>query len=130
MTSYASQSFLLIEKGLLSGRNSLNYQFKIVDCMAIWIAPLLDQKTPLIRPTGALTAEQVSTIEKHTKDINQYLQEQAIVFQQIASTILDLLYLKIKERTTMKEAWDMLEANFKKRSHMIIIELQKRLQDT
>jgi hypothetical protein len=97
--------------------------------MATWMALLLGQTT---RPAGAgaLTAEQVSAIKKHTKDINQYLQEQAIVFQQIASTILDLLYLKIKGRTTVKKAWDMLKADFEKRSCMIMIELQKQLQDT
>jgi gag-polypeptide of LTR copia-type len=87
---------------------------------------------PLTRPAGAgaLTAEQVSAIKKHMKEINEYLQEQAIVSQQIASTILDSLYLKIKKRTTVKEAWDMLKADFEKRSCMIMIELQKRLQDT
>ena len=62
--------------------------------------------------------------------MNQYSQEQAIDFQQIALTIPDLLYLKIKGRMTVKEAWDMLKADFKKRSRMIMIELQKWLQDT
>ena len=61
-----------------------------------------------------LTAEEVTQIEKHTKDLNQYLQEQAMVFQQIASTILDSLYLKIKGNLTMKESWDILKANFKR----------------
>ena len=78
----------------------------------------------------ASTEEQVSKIEEYTKDMNQYSQEQAIVFQQIALTIPDLLYLKIKGRMTVKEAWDVLKANFKKRSCMITIELRKRLQDT
>ena len=59
-----------------------------------------------------LTTEQVSLIEKYTKDLNQYLQEQAIVFQQIASTIPDSLYLKIKGKLTVKEAWDALTADF------------------
>ena len=77
-----------------------------------------------------LTTEQVSLIEKYTKDLNQYLQEQAIVFQQIASTIPDSLYLKIKGKPTVKEAWDALKADFERRSRMITIELRKRLQDT
>lgn len=57
----------------------------------------------------ALTAEEVSLVNKYTKNLNQYLQEQAVVFQQITSTILDLLYLKIKGKPTVKEAWDALE---------------------
>ena len=77
-----------------------------------------------------LTAEQVGLIEKYTKELNQYLQEQAIVFQQIASTIPDSLYLKIKGKPTVKEAWDALKADFERRSHMITIELRKQLHDT
>ena len=76
-----------------------------------------------------LTTEQVSLIEKYTKDLNQYLQKQDIVFQQIASTIPDSLYLKIKGKPTMKEAWDALKADFELRSRMITIELRKRLQE-
>ena len=47
---------------------------------------------PLPIPDGstASTKEQVSKIEKYTKDMNQYSQEQAIVFQQIASMIPDV----------------------------------------
>ena len=75
-------------------------------------------------------AEQVSAAEKYTRDISQYLQEQAIVFQQIALTIPDSLYLKIKGKPTVKEAWDTLKADFERRSHIITIELRKWLQDT
>ena len=52
-----------------------------------------------------MTKEEVSAIENYLKEISQYLQEQAMVFQQIASTILDSLYLKIKGKPTVKEAW-------------------------
>ena len=69
-----------------------------------------------------LTAEQVGLIEKYTKELNEYLQEQAIFFQQIALTIPDSLYLKIKGKPTVKEAWVPLKADFE-RSHMITIEL-------
>ena len=69
------------------------------------------------RPEGStLTMEEVSSIEKYAKDMNQYSQEQAIVFQQIASTIPDSLYLKIKGKATVKEAWDTLKADFEKQS--------------
>ena len=79
-------------------------------------------------PAGstALTAEQVSTFEKYTKDVSQYSQEQAIVFQAIASMIPHSLYLKIKGKPMVKEAWDVLKADFKRQSRMITIELQKK----
>ena len=58
------------------------------------------------RAEGAtmLTEEQVSAVNRYTKQIGQYLQEQVIVFQHITSTIPDSLYLKIKGKLTVKEA--------------------------
>ena len=86
---------------------------------------------PPTRPEGStLTEEEVSSNEAYMKNLSRHLQEQAIVFQQIASTIPDSLYLKIKGKPTVKEAWDALKNDFQKRSKMITIELQKRLQDT
>ena len=67
--------------------------------------------------------------ENYAKKLATYIQEEAIVFQQIASTIPDSLYLKIKGKLTVKEAWDALKADFEKRSRMITIELRKRLHE-
>ena len=51
-----------------------------------------------MRPEGTiLTADEVSEIKRYTKNLSQYLQEQAIVFQQIALMIPNSLYLKIKK---------------------------------
>ena len=70
---------------------------------------------PPTRPEGStLTAEEVSSNMQYERDLNKYLQEQAVVFQQIASTIPDSLYLKIKGKTTVKEAWETLKADFEK----------------
>ena len=80
--------------------------------------------------TTVPTAEQVSAIERYLREISQYLQEQAMVFQQIASTIPDTLYLKIKGKVMVKEAWDALKVDFEKWLCMITIELRKCLQDT
>ena len=85
--------------------------------------PLMDTEVE----DSALSPEEVSARQK---EMNRHLQEQAIVFQQIAATIPDSLYLKIKGKPTVKEAWDALKADFEKRSRMITIELRKRLQDT
>ena len=79
---------------------------------------------PPTRAVGAtLTEDEVRAIGKHAKDLNTYLQEQAIVFQQIASTIPDSLYLKIKGKPTVQQAWNVLKADFEKRSQMITVEL-------
>ena len=68
---------------------------------------------PPTRPEGStLTEEEVSSNETYARNLNRHLQEQAIVFQQIASTIPDSLYLKIKGKPTVKESWDALKADF------------------
>ena len=86
-----------------------------------------DMTTKPVEPTTtgatALTPEQVSARERYPKELSQYLQEQVIVFQQIASTIPDSLYLKIKEKATIKEAWDTLKTDFKQQLQMITIKL-------
>ena len=84
---------------------------------------------PTRSETSALTQEEVSMNLKYAKEYATYSQEEAIVFQQIASTIPDSLYLKIKGKPTVKEAWDALKADFEKRSQMITIELRKQLHD-
>ena len=43
--------------------------------------------------------------------------------------ILDLLYLKIRGKPTVKEAWDLLKSYFEKRSQMFIVDLRCQLQD-
>ena len=52
--------------------------------------------------------------DNYAKKLATYIQEEAIVFQQITSTIPDSLYLKIKGKLTVKEAWDALKADFEK----------------
>ena len=69
---------------------------------------------PMRSETSVLTQEEVSMNLKYVKEYATYSQEEAIVFQQIASTIPDSLYLKIKGKPTVKEAWDALKADFEK----------------
>ena len=69
---------------------------------------------PVMTGTTVPTAEQVSAIERYPREISQYLQEQAMVFQQITSMIPNTLYLKIKGKVMVKEAWDTLKVDFEK----------------
>ena len=86
---------------------------------------------PPTRPDNSvLTQEEVSMNNNYAKKLATYIQEEAIVFQQITSTIPDSLYLKIKGKLMVKEAWDALKADFEKRSQMITIELHKQLHET
>ena len=44
-------------------------------------------------------------------------------------TIPDSLYLKIRVKTTVKEAWDVLKVQFEMHSKMFMINQQKKLQE-
>ena len=70
------------------------------------------------------TAEEEEKITMYGDDLQEWFQKEAIVLQQVTSTILDLLYLKIRRKPTVKEAWDLLKSNFGKRSRMFMVDLR------
>ena len=74
------------------------------------------------------TLDEVSAKEAYHKAVSDWTQKEAIVLQQIVSTIPDALYLKIKGKT-VSEAWKVLKDDFEKRSRMFTIDLQRWLQD-
>ena len=72
--------------------------------------------------------DEVSTMEAYQKAVSDWTWKEAIVLQQIVSTIPDALYLKIKGKT-VSEAWKVLKDDFEKRSRMFTIDLRRQLQD-
>ena len=76
-----------------------------------------------------LTKDEQAAVTKFGTDLGEWMQKEAIVTQQIASTIPDSLYLKIKGKKSVKEAWDLLKDDFEKRSRMFTIDLRRRLQE-
>ena len=57
-------------------------------------------------------------------DLQEWFQKEAIVLQQVTSTILDSHYLKIRRKPTVKEGWDLLKSHFEKRSWMFMVYLR------
>jgi gag-polypeptide of LTR copia-type len=78
---------------------------------------------------GVTTPPKSDEIEAYKKELCEFTQNRAIALQQIASTIPDTLYLRIKGKVTVKDAWDALTKEFETRSHMFTIDLCRRLQD-
>ena len=63
-------------------------------------------------PAGReLTEEEKEKINTYKDDLKEWFQKEAIVSQQVMSMIPDSLYLKIREKLTVKEAWDLLKSN-------------------
>jgi len=81
------------------------------------------------QPFKSLTEDEQKVITTYKSNLREWIQKEAIVLQQIASTIPDSLYLKFKGKDTVKEAWDSLKSDFEKRSQMLMIDLRRRLQD-
>ena len=76
-----------------------------------------------------MTYEEKEHITTYKDILKECFQKEAIVSQQIAFTILDSLYLKIRGKPTVKEAWDLLKSDFEKKSQMFMVDLGHRLRD-
>jgi len=67
-------------------------------------------------------------LEKDWKmDLKVWQQGEAIVKQQIAATIPDSLFVKIKSKSTALEIWQTLMAQFQDKSRMVSMDLRHRL---
>jgi hypothetical protein len=55
-------------------------------------------------------------VATYQKELQEWKQSEAIVKQQIASTIPDSLLMKVRGEKTAKGIWDLLKKDFKKRS--------------
>ena len=61
--------------------------------------------------------------------MKKWKQDEAITKQQIASSIPDSLFMKIRAKGTAHEIWQDPENHFQKRSRMVFVDLRRRLQD-
>jgi hypothetical protein len=79
--------------------------------------------------TKELSAEQVKLEGEWKKDLKEWKQGEAIAKQQIASTIPDSLFPKIRSNGSAFKIWKALEDHFQKRSQMVAIDLRRRIQN-
>ena len=108
MTSFTSKlgdDFLRIPKLASDGKNWVIYKDRLMlSVQARGLGGHLDGTTtkptqPAVTqaPAGReLTEEEKEKINMYEDDLKEWLQKEAIVSQQVASTILDSLYLKIR----------------------------------
>ena len=98
------------------------------------IAPELEPMDKTKPPTDGEVKAQAEKQEKldteWKKDVKEWKQGEAIAKQQIASSIPDSLFMKIRAKGTAYEIWTELEKHFEKRSRMVSIDLRRRLQET
>jgi hypothetical protein len=61
-------------------------------------------------------------------DLKDWKQGEAVVKQQIAATIPDSLFMKIRDKGTALEIWVALQNDFQNKSRMVAVDLRRRLQ--
>jgi Reverse transcriptase (RNA-dependent DNA polymerase)/gag-polypeptide of LTR copia-type len=76
-----------------------------------------------------LTEEQGKLDVEWRKGVKEWRQAEAIAKQQIASSIPDSLFMKVRAKGTAYEIWTELGKHFEKRSRMVSIDLRRRLQE-
>ena len=132
MTSFTSKlgdNFLRIPKLASNGKNWVIYNDRLtLSVQACGIGGHLDGTTtkptqPAVTQAPA-SREEKEKINTYEDDLKELFQKEAIVSQQVTSMILDSLYLKIRGKTTVKEAWDLLKSDFEKRSRMFMVDLR------
>ena len=76
-----------------------------------------------------LTEEQGKLDMEWKKEVKEWKQGEAIAKQQIASSIPDSLFMKVRAKGTAYKIWTELGKHFEKRSRMVSIDLRRRLQE-
>ena len=85
--------------------------------------PVHPHPPPTDGSTQTLSTEQKASIVEYQKELKTWKQEEAIVKQQLAGTISDTLFLKIRLLPTVHKIWSALEDTYQVKSCMVSIDL-------
>ncbi|KJA27258.1 hypothetical protein HYPSUDRAFT_131081, partial [Hypholoma sublateritium FD-334 SS-4] len=91
--------------------------------------PVHPHPLPTDGSSQMLSTKQKASVEEYRKELKMWRQEEAIIKQQLASTISDTLFLKIWLLPTVHEIWSALEDTYQVKSCMVSIDLRRRLQE-
>ena len=91
----------------------------------LWIPKTEERK----KAKDGLTVELKKLETEWKKDVKDWKQGEAVAKQQIASSIPDSLFMKVRAKGSAYDIWTELGKHFKKRSQMVSINLQQRLQE-
>ena len=75
-----------------------------------------------------LSAAETLLVQEWEKKVKEWKQGEAIVKQQIAKSIPDSLFIKIRGAKSAFEIWEALSTVFQKQSRMVAVDLRRRLQ--
>ena len=84
---------------------------------------------PQVADPTNLTAKEKEAIKQYILTRHIWKSEQAVIKQGVASVIPDLLFLKVKEEKTAREMWNKVKAEYEKKSKIVTVNIQRKLQD-
>ena len=138
-TSKLGDEFLRIPKLDVSGSNWVLYKerfFWALDARAIHHVDgtgtePVDPVSEKSRKEDKLSDEEKELEKEWKKELREWRQPEgeAVAKQQIASSIPDSLFMKIRTKSTAYEIWKELEGHFQNRSRMVSVDLRRRIQD-
>jgi len=74
------------------------------------------------------TREEERNMKEWKMVLKEWKQGEAVVKQQIAATIPDSLFMKIRNKGTALEIWEALQGDFQNKSRMVAVDLRRCLQ--
>ena len=137
-TSKLGDEFLRIPKLEVSGTNWVIYKDRFtwsLDARGILDhidGSGIEPKDPIdasVRTQGEFTDDQKLLDLEWRKEVKEWKQGEAIAKQQIASSIPDSLFMKVRAKGTARAIWTELENHYQNRSRMVSVDLRRRLQD-
>jgi transposase InsO family protein len=137
-TSKLGDEFLRIPKLDVSGSNWVLYKerfFWALDARGILehVNGVADQPPDPVakksRDEKKLSDEEKVLDKEYQRELKEWRQSEAVAKQQIASSIPDSLFMKIRAKGTAYEIWKDLENHFQNRSRMVSVDLRRRIQD-
>ena len=85
---------------------------------------------PAVADPAAPTPAETAALAAYDTALTEWAKGEAVIKQMIASTIPDSLFMKIRSETTALAVWITLADEFQGKSHMVVVDLRNRLQDT
>ena len=85
--------------------------------------PVHPHPPPMDGSTQTLSTKQKASVVEYQKELKTWKQKEVIVKQQLAGTISDTLFLKIRLLPTVHKIWSALEDTYQVKSCMVSIDL-------
>src|SRR6267154_1641685 len=135
-TTKLGDEFLKVPKLDASGKDWPLWKGRLeLSLAARGLLGYLSGKTPMLanpaagKPSGwsPATADEVKAMKEYEKELTEWVEKDAVVRQQIAVVIPNTLFVKLLSKSTAKEYYDTLKAQFEQRSLVVSIELRHQL---